>query len=787
MRTIIKNLINTLKRFRLATTFNILGLSTAFAAFIIIMMQVNYERSFDKCHPTFDRVFRAELPHPQEGIFSIILPRALVETIMQSSPHIEAATIINPYLGQIYFTINENGERKGFRDVFVTCSPGITHVFGFTMVEGDKDCLSNPDYVIIPESLAKILYGNVSAIGKSLHCEEQVWSKDRPDLIVGGVYKDLPENTQLKNAIYTAMDHNFSINNWRSSNYLCYLLLDNKEAATDVIDNFNRNFDFSKLGDNNTNKIDLTSLTDIYFLNDSQDGNITKSGNKQTTNLIILIAVLVVAVAAINFMNFSTSLAPLRIKNINIQKVLGCSNGVLKFSLMIEAVSITLFSYLLSILYVVILNEISVLSFIDANLSISDNLLLIGACSFLALLVGVLAGTYPAIYMTSFAPALALKGNFSVSPTGRLLRTLLIGIQFVISIGLIIATSFIWLQNRYMEGYSLGFDKDQIAIVELNENIYRNHREKFVNQLKSYSGIEDIAFSMQKLGSGDSYSASGIEYKGQSFDYFMLPVSWNFTSVMGIPIVGGRGANISDESPDHTSFLVNKDAQEKYSIELGIPLESNDQSSVIGFVDNVKFTSLRKENDNIVLVVDTRFPLQISYIRLKAGTDYFAAVDHIRKTISQIDPSYPFDIQFYDTLFEKLYHKEENLRKMITVLSLLAIIISIVGVFGLVIFETSSRRKEIGIRKVHGATIGEILLMLNQLYIRIILICFIIAVPLVYFGVFKWLEGFAYRTPMYWWVFIVGGLLILLLTVAIVSIQSWKAARANPVDSIKDE
>ena len=317
------------------------------------------------------------------------------------------------------------------------------------MVEGDKDCLNNPENVIIPQSLASVLYGNVSAIGKSLHCEEKVWGKERLDLIVGGVYKDLPDNTQLKNTIYTAMDPNYAINNWRSSNYLCYLLLDNKQAADNVKHNFNESFDFSLLNkDDEIEKINLTALADIYYLNENQDGNITKSGNKQITNLIILIAVLVVTVATINFMNFNTSLAPLRIRNINIQKVLGCSNGVLRLSLIIETISITFLSYILSLLYIAILSKTSVLSFIDANTGISNNLMLIATCSLLVLLVGVLAGIYPAIYMTSFTPALALKGNFSVSPTGRKLRTLLIGIQFIISIGLIIATSFIWLQNR---------------------------------------------------------------------------------------------------------------------------------------------------------------------------------------------------------------------------------------------------------------------------------------------------------------------------------------------------
>lgn len=179
--------------------------------------------------------------------------------------------------------------------------------------------------------------------------------------------------------------------------------------------------------------------------------------------------------------------------------------------------------------------------------------------------------------------------------------------------------------------------------------------------------------------------------------------------------------------------------------------------------------------------------MPVSYIRLKAGTDVHAAVEHIRKTLADIDPSYPFDIEFYDTIFGQLYHKEENLRSLITLFSLLAILISLVGVFGLVVFDSQYRRKEIGIRKVHGATLSEILEMLNRQYIYIVLMCFILAGPIAYYGIQKWLESFVYKTPVYWWVFGVALLIVLAITIGTVTFQSWRSANTNPVKSLKSE
>ncbi len=557
--------------------------------------------------------------------------------------------------------------------------------------------------------------------------------------------------------------------------------------ADEVADNFNRHFDFKKIY-HEGEQIRLVPLTDIYYMNETQDGGTFRSGNKEVTALLFGIALLIVIVAAINFTNFSTSLTPLRIKSINTQKVLGSSDTLLRRSLLIEAALISFIAWLVSLVIVWGLDWAEALPFIEADLSLVSNLPIVFLCGIVALVIGWLAGIYPAYYITSFPPALVLKGSFGLSPSGRKLRTTLICVQFVVSIVLIIGACFVQIQNSYMRNFSLGFDKDQVAIVELNETMYDKHHDTYVNRLKENPGIEDVAFAMEKVGSKDGYNTNSGSYKGKDFQYFIIIASSNFLRVMGIPVIEGRDFSKADELSDHTSYIFNRTAMEGLDMQVGDAFDSYSPGHLIGFSDDVKFTSLRGGEDNIAFLVGNfGYSLPISYIRLKAGSDIHAVVGHIQETMRELDPSYPFNIEFYDEIFNHLYRKEENLRDLVTVFSLLAIIISLVGVFGLVVFETQYRRKEIGIRKVHGATVGEILLMFNKAYLRIVGICFVIAAPIAWQGVRMWLEGFAYKTPLHWWVFLIALLIVTVITLLTVSFQNWKAANENPVNSIKSE
>ena len=356
------------------------------------------------------------------------------------------------------------------------------------------------------------------------------------------------------------------------------------------------------------------------------------------------------------------------------------------------------------------------------------------------------------------------------------MRTALIGFQYVVSIGLIVGAMFVQLQNNYMRTFNLGFDKDQVAIVELPQTIVKQHKDVYISKLKEYAGIEDVAFATSVMGGSDAYSMLPMEYDGKEFYTYMIPVSWNFLRVMGIPVTEGRDFMEADAKRDSVdTYIYNRSARERMQMEAGHEL---------GDVRAVSFRKEGPEADMAFVVND--WPMHVSYIRLKGGTNVEEAVGHIRRTLSDIDPAYPFDIRFYDDVFNHLYQKEQYLKKMISLFGLLAIVISIVGVFGMVVFETQYRRKEIGIRKVHGATVGEILAMFNLFYLRIVAVCFVIAAPLAWYGVQKWLENFSSRTPVYWWTFALAFLVVALVTALTVTYQNWQAANANPVDSVRE-
>lgn len=797
MNPIIRNFISVIRRFKLAMALNVLGLASAFAAFVIIMMQISYKCNFESCHPNADRIYRANL---NDNSFDVpILPRPFVDAVINSSPFIEAGTIINPYTGKYYLLIENENRKFGFTEDFIACYPDITRMFNFEMVEGLTNCLEDPNAVLIPESMARKFFGDDSAVGRQIHLNDEIWGKSGQKLLtIGGVYKDFPENTQLNNVIYTAMDGSMQAESWGSSNYICYIMLKPGVSPQDIADNFNRNFDYSLIrsqGDAAKTKIDLLPIRDIYYQNESPDGLVVKSGNPNATILLLGVGILIVLIAAINYTNVYTALAPIRIRSINTQKVLGSSDNWLRFSLIGEAIFVSFVAYLLGLVIVWYLRELHLLEFLKVEIDfVAQTGLLVGLGLF-ALIVGLIAGLYPSFYVTSFPPALVLKGSFGLSPSGRKLRTVLISMQFIISVVLIIGTLFVYLQSNLMRHRTLGFDKDQIAIVELPSNILEKSENVYINKLEENPAIEDVAFSSQKLGAQDSYMTWGnVTCNDNTFSAYIFPVSWNFFRTMGIKMVDGREPTASDVKSDYPVFFAYKSIQERCQAQPGdrfsVSFAAPDTSGILnfaGFTEDVQFSSARNKLDNGIFVLNYQEHLPVSYIRIKAGADIDRVISHIRETIHEIDTSYPVDVEFYDAIFDNLYKQEESLKQMITLFSSLAIIISLVGVFSLVMFEAIYRRKEIALRRVMGSSIREILQMLSKTYVYIILICFVIASPVAYWAVGKWLENFAYKTPIYGWVFLVAFLIVLGVTLATVVYQSWHAATSNPVESLKDE
>ena len=341
------------------------------------------------------------------------------------------------------------------------------------------------------------------------------------------------------------------------------------------------------------------------------------------------------------------------------------------------------------------------------------------------------------------------------------------------------------LQSNYMNNLSLGFDKDRVLVTTLNDKIIQNSKQAYIAELRKNAGIEDVAFSFQKLGASDSYLTGNITYKNENIRLMFLPVSWNFLDVMGIYLIDGeRPTQRDEESP--TLYFYEPLAKQHGIAALDKLDNEGGQMKVGGIVSSPKFSSLKNEMTDAALIIGDNYPMKVSYIRMKAGADASEVIAYVKQTIHALDPTYPADVETYPTVLNQFYEKDEQLMQMVYVFSSLAIILSLMGVFSLVMFETLYRKKEIGIRKVLGASIYEVLMMFGRRYFWIVLICSVIAIPFAYYGVNLWLQNFAYKTPMYIWVFLLAFFMVMLITQATVLIQSWKAATANPVESIKE-
>jgi len=782
MKTLFRNLLSVFRRFKMATLLNILGLSVAFTAVIIIMMQVTYDLGFDHNQPEADNIYRIEAEY--EGRQYAVLPRPLIENFKESSPHVKAAAFSSAFSVDMYdwfFRIDKGGELFYFSGKVMPVSSDYINVFQFDMVEGLASQIEEPMTALIPESLAKRMFDDQSAIHKEMMEEEM-------KLIIGGVYKDFPNNSMTKNVVYVKFPEEQDKGNWGNLAYEGYVRLDSSANMDEVFDGYIKSIDpnvFESIGMTGLS-FNFSPLKDIHFNTNIEFDSVEKV-SRQTIWVLIAIAFVIMLIAAINFTNYSIALTPLRIKSVNTQKVLGAADRLLRGSLVVEAVLTCILAWSISLLFTHLLSMTSLQQILNADMVLNQHWGLLTGVAVVALVVGVFAGIYPAYYATSFAPALVLKGSFGLSPKGRQLRNSLVGVQFVTSFALIVISVFMYLQIQFMQKSSLGFDKEQIIVTNLNNEIKKS-RDMFTNEIKSNPNVEAIGYAESLLAGFDSYSTWSRKIKDEHRMFQVLAVDTGFLRTMGIPLLEGRNINASDMKSDNGVYIFNEKARDEFELSIGEKIEYGDE--VIGFIPNITVTSLRKELEPMAFTyanLNNIGSSQWAYIRVKAGSDLKEAVQSVESTLNKLSPGYPFNVRIYDNILNNLYVKETHLTSLITWFSLIAVLISMVGVFGLVVFESEYKRKEIGVRKVLGSTTAQILAMFNLRYVRILAICFVLAAPIAWYAVSRWLESFAYRTPLYWWVFLFSFLLITAITVATVTFQSWRVAGANPVDSIKTE
>lgn len=774
--SMLRNFITTIKRYTTASILNIIGLSVALGAFYVIMSQVMYELSFDKWHKDADRIYKVELSSGESG--QTVVSRAFITTFAASSPLIENAVMVSPPWIKNYITVERNGDKVGFVEELEGVFPSIAEIFDFKMVEGSLKALDEPLKLIVPQSKAKIMFGEGSCLGKLVTTE---WGAS---FEVGGVYEDFPDNTQINNRILYKVPENEGRNKdgtdmWGQNNYFMYVKLAKGADPVEIGENYAKKINLAEKMNGSSMQPYLTRLSDLYFAKRNfAIEHLIKHGDKNTTIVMFSIAILILVIAAINFINFATSIAPMRMKGVNIKKVLGSTDLRLRLSLVGEAVFLCMISYLFALIIISMLSESAFQNLTMNKIAIAGNENMVIITALVAIVLGAISGIYPAVYTTNFSPALALKGGVFSSTKGQFLRNMLIGIQFVISMVLIISAIFLQMQNYYMKRLDTGLPKDNIVIAELGGQLLSG--STFENRLKENPIIEDVAYSQFNVGGSNDSQGWGRTYKDKSIQFAAHLVSWNFPKMMKLTMVDGNMFVQEDVNKSGMTYLFNQAAAKQYGIEVG---DDPSGVSVKGIVKDFNFRSLHNPITPMALVLSNQSRLSISYI--KVNGDPYEAVSYIKKIAKEVDSAYPISLRFYDETFNNLYQKEQKSTLLITLFSILTIILSLVGVFGLVIFETQFRRKEIGLRKINGASITSILMMFNRKFMILVLICSAIAVPIAILGVNKWLEEFAYRTPIEVWVFVVALLVVTLITTITVTLQSWRAATENPVDSVK--
>ena len=775
-----------------SSILNILGLTAAFAALYIILVQVHHDLTYNKALKDSDRIYVLTKKEINQSGYSSYLCRPMGEYVLNASPDIEAGgcgkIMGNP------IAVRVSDDQSPVSISVAAMNQGARDVFGFELVAGNWDDMKGKGYAL-SETAAQRLGVQVGDVIK--YHDGSAWQ----EMSIVAIYKDMPKHSDLSSFEMLANMGDYFLDDWSEFSFFYYLKLRKgadpnaiAEVAKPVCKQFFSEMNGGIEASDDDVKFGLypVRMTDMYFDSNSYYAP-GKAGNKTTTMTLLIIAIFVVVIAFINYINFFFAMVPLRLKSINTRKILGSSRFQLVMSSVGESVLMVVMALGLAVAVVTLFRQSTLASMIDASLDFSRNwgvaALTIGS----GLLISVAASLYPALFATSFNPAFALKGTLGTTQKGKAFRIGLIGLQFTVSIVLIICAIFVHEQRQYMMNHDMGFNQECLLQSQVSTNLATN-REAVESQLRADAAIKDIAW-----GDGpfiqDTRMSWGRKVRGEDAGWTVYPVSWNFLRFMGIDIVEGRDFTETDEQSTGT-YIFNEFARDYYKITLEDQIGGHDGqiAEIAGFCKDFNFAALRLPMGPFAFYVYGKDPWHICqrlYIRTEAGVDVPALMERIRKTLNDLDPDMgegmSYEVWPFSESIENQYKKEQNLSKLVNLFTILAIVISLMGVFGLVMFETEHRRKEIGIRRVHGATVQQILAMFNSRFVKIVLVCFVIAVPVSIVIMRRYLEGFAYQVPLHVWVFVLSFIAVLGVTVAVVTLRSLRAATVNPVKSLKCE
>jgi len=772
-------------RHKIFSFINIAGLAVGITCSLLILLWVQDELSYNRFHANGDLLYRVmEVIHTPDADDVVVdaTPGPLAEALPKVFPEIQSAAKLSWEMQHVF-----SYKGKAFKENGRYASPEFLKMFTFPLKQGNiEEVLQEPRSVVISEIMARKYFGNTPALGKILKVNNQ------DSYQVTGILADVPENSTLRFdyimpiADFENKPGNEGLNKWDSNGARNFVML-RQDANREVLEAKLKGF-LKKYLPESGKELFLQPIKDIYLYSDFRPGK-ENEGQIRYVRLFAAVAAFVLLIACINFMNLSTARSAKRAREVGVRKVIGAGRYDLIRQFMGEAVLISVLAAILS----ACLTQLSLPAFnalTGKHLLIHYNqpefyLYLFG----IALITGIISGSYPALFLSAFRPAQVLKAPLKNAAAGIFLRKGLVTFQFVLSAVLLISALVIYKQVQYMHDHNIGLDRENVVYVPL-EGELKNKVQVFKNELQQAAGVQAVTAADQVPFSLTN-STSDVTWAGKSADknvfFSILGTDHAFATTMGIHLKEGRYFS-KDFKTDTEKIVLNEEAVRQMQVQdpIGMKLSFwGFEVEVIGVVKDFHTTSMQAPLQPLIMIYSPAYSSMV-FVRTEPGKTQ-EALASLQTITHKYNPAYPFEYHFMDSDFEAMYKSEAVTKQLAKYFAGIAILISCLGLFGLALYTAEQRTKEIGIRKILGASVSRIVGMLTREFVLLILVANLLAWPLAWYLMQKWLQDYAFRIELSWWMFAVAGLGTLLLALVTISFQAVKAGLANPVKALRSE
>ena len=796
-RSYLKTALRSLFRNKLFSCLNILGLATGMTCSILIFLWVQDELSYDRFNNNAGSIYR--LTGRVGDINAAVVPVPIGVAIKEGIPAVKNATRISSLQCMVTIGTQKFEEKNSYY-----ADTNFLRIFNYPVLQGDAaTLLSRPDGVVLTESGARKYFGSpANAMGKTLHIDNDY---NGNDLLVTGILKDIPHNSHLQfDMLVPIALYERTINQtqaWANFDVYTYLQVNDHFVATpaaeaalqqQIMDLYRRN---DKSGTNGF--LFLQPLLQIH-LHSNYMLDVAGQGNATHVKIFSLVAVFILLIAAINFMNLSTALSGQRAKEVGLRKTVGALRSQLVMQFLVEALLLSFISLVIGLAIAwTLLPMFNDLAAKEISIQLL-NIKILAALTGIVVVVGLLSGSYPALFLSSFNPVKVLKGVKMLHGGKTFFRNSLIVVQFSIAVILIVSTIVVYKQLQFIRNMDIGYTKENLLYVPIPRlgDLQRNQLA-IRTAMSQYPDIENYAF-ISHLPTDLATGTRAVDWEGKTpTDDLVFPQLWvddHFVRTFGMHMKTGRFFS-KDFKGDDNNFVVNETALKamhlKVETALGKRVTMDERTGVIvGVVKDFNFKPVQQPIQPLILrnATDGNFNGNTGYVVIRTTpADMNRVLGTMKKVFQQLYSDFPFSFGLVDSDLSRLYIAEQRMGKLFNIFSVLSVIVSCLGLFGLTTFATQKRIKEIGVRKVLGASVAGIVGMLSKDFIRLVIFALLIAFPVAWWVMNKWLRNFAYHISMQWWFFAVAGAIAVVISFITVSYQSIRAAKANPVKSLRAE